>query len=481
MIRNRSKRLFKKGQRIELNIIDLAFGGKGIAKINTKEGDFICFVENSLPGQKVLAIVNKCKKRHAECKLIEVLERSNSEVDIPYQVIPGAPYAQLPIKIQEENKLKTCFDLFKRIGKIETIKDYFDEFICSPSVWHYRNKMEYSFSAIRYDFNAKKDVDDFAFGFKHRGTWWMVEDLEKDSGLFDSELENAFPKLKTFFKASNLPPWHPPKKEGFFRFLIARKSYNNNEILLNLVTTSSEIDRFNMDAFVALLQEILGNRFAGLLHTINDSIGDRVQAIDGISKLVYGKDKIIENVLGLNFEISIQSFFQTNPKCSEKLYQKAVDYLQESKMDQEVIMDLFCGTGTIGQIVSSKINDSEVIGVDIVPDAIEDAKKNAKRNGVKKIKFFVADVGKFLREFPQYQNKISSIILDPPRAGIAPKTLKKIVHLNACRIIYISCNPATQARDTLYLIEQGYKLKKISFVDQFPHTGHIESIALFEN
>lgn len=480
MGRHRNKRLFKKGQRIELNIIDLAYGGKGIAKIQTEEGEFVCFVENSLPGQKVLATVQKCKKKHAECKLVEILKKSDAEIEIPYQRIPGAPYAQLPIELQEQNKKNTCFQLFKRIGNVDDIEDYFDEFISSPSVWHYRNKMEYSFSAIRYDFDLKSDVDDFALGFKHRGTWWMVENLEKDSGLFDAELENAFPKLKSFFEKTELAPWHPPKKEGFFRFLVARKSYANNQILLNLVTTSNELDTFNMPSLVELLKNVLGNRFAGLLHTINDSIGDRIQANDGRSKLVFGNDKIIENILGLNFEISMQSFFQTNPKCAEKLYQKVVDYVQDTEENQEVIMDLFCGTGTIGQIIANEIPDAEVIGVDIVPEAIKDAKKNAKRNTIKGLKFYTADVGKFLQEYPQYINNISTVVLDPPRAGIAPKTLKKVVQLNSSRIVYVSCNPATQARDTDYLLSVGYRLKKLSFVDQFPHTSHVESIALFE-
>ncbi len=480
MGRHRNQRLFKKGQHIELNIIDLAYGGKGIAKIQTEDGEFVCFVENALPGQKVLASVQKCKKKHAECKLVEILKKSEAEIEIPYQIIPGAPYAQLPIEMQESNKKNTCFQLFKRIGNIDNVEDYFDEFISSPSVWHYRNKMEYSFSAIRYDFDLKSDVDDFALGFKHRGTWWMVENLDKDSGLFDAQLENAFPRLKSFFEDTNLAPWHPPKKEGFFRFLVARKSYADDQILLNLVTTSDELDTFNMPSLVELLKNVLGSRFAGLLHTINDSIGDRIQANDGRSKLVYGKDKIIENILGLNFEISMQSFFQTNPKCAEKLYQKVVDYVQDTEENQEVIMDLFCGTGTIGQILANQIPGAEVIGVDIVPEAIKDAKKNAERNSVTGLKFFAADVGKFLQEYPQYVNNISTVVLDPPRAGIAPKTLKKVVQLNSSRIVYVSCNPATQARDTDYLLSVGYRLKKLSFVDQFPHTSHVESIALFE-
>jgi 23S rRNA (uracil-5-)-methyltransferase RumA len=176
----------------------------------------------------------------------------------------------------------------------------------------------------------------------------------------------------------------------------------------------------------------------------------------------------------------MQSFFQTNPKCAEKLYQKVIDYVQDTDQKQEVIMDLFCGTGTIGQLISSKIPGAEVIGVDIVPEAISDAKKNAKRNGVEGLTFYAADVGKFLQEYPQYNGTISTVVLDPPRAGIAPKTLKKVVYLNAPRIVYVSCNPATQARDAEYLVSCGYQLKKVSLVDQFPHTSHVESIILFE-
>jgi tRNA/tmRNA/rRNA uracil-C5-methylase (TrmA/RlmC/RlmD family) len=157
-----------------------------------------------------------------------------------------------------------------------------------------------------------------------------------------------------------------------------------------------------------------------------------------------------------------------------------VDYVLDTRQKQKVIMDLFCGTGTIGQILSNNIPGAEVIGVDIIPQAIEDAKKNTERNSVTGLRLIAEDVGKFLQEYPQYKDNISTVVLDPPRAGIAPKTLKKVVQLNAPRIVYVSCNPPTQARDTEYLLNEGYQLKKLSFVDQFPHTSHVESIVLFE-
>ncbi|WP_435263175.1 23S rRNA (uracil(1939)-C(5))-methyltransferase RlmD [Tenacibaculum sp. nBUS_03] len=272
------------------------------------------------------------------------------------------------------------------------------------------------------------------------------------------------------------------KKEGFFRYFVVRKSYKTDELLFNLVTTSFDLPKFDLQKFAKFLKDIFGKRLAGLLHTINDEVGDRTIATSGSIDLIYGKEKIVEELLGLNFEISMKSFFQTNPKSAEKLYTKVVDYALENKeaIDNTVVMDLFCGTGTIGQIIASNSKNAKIVGVDIIASAIEDAKKNAKRNNIEGLEFYAADVGKFLNEHPQYKNKIRTIILDPARAGIAPKTLKKIINLNADRMVYVSCNPATQARDTEELIKAGYQLKKISLVDQFPHTAHIETVVLFE-
>jgi 23S rRNA (uracil-5-)-methyltransferase RumA len=175
----------------------------------------------------------------------------------------------------------------------------------------------------------------------------------------------------------------------------------------------------------------------------------------------------------------MQSFFQTNPQCAEKLYQKVIDYLLENEIpNDQIILDLFCGTGTISQLIA-RHTKNKVIGVDIVSSAIENAIENAQKNKLLGLKFICADVGKFLLNNPEYQNKIHTIVIDPPRAGIAPKTLRKVIRLNAKIIIYVSCNPATQARDLVSLNEMGYDLDKFSLVDQFPHTSHIESIMVF--
>ena len=482
MPRRERNKFVKRNQVLELTIEDYAFGGKGIARIHSEEGSFVIFVPNTLPGQLVKAQIKKSSKKYAEAKLIDVLEPSRDEVKVPYQDIPGAPYIQLPINLQHQYKKESTLSLFKKIGKVTNIEDLFDEFVTSPNVFHYRNKMEYGFSAIGYDRIEKTDKDEFTLGFKRRGVWWMGDNLEKDSGLFDKQLEDNLKNIRKYCKETGLQPWHGPKREGFFRYFVVRKSFKTDELLCNLVTTSDDLDKFDLNKFAAFLKDILGDRLAGLLHTINDETGDRTIATSGSLELVYGKDKIVEELLGLNFEISMKSFFQTNPKCAERLYSKVVEYVLEdkTKVDNTVVMDLFCGTGTIGQIVASKSDNAKIVGVDIVASAIADAKKNAKRNNIEGLKFFAADVGKFLIAHPEYQNKIKTIILDPARAGIAPKTLQKIINLNADRMVYVSCNPATQARDTELLAAADYQMKKISLVDQFPHTSHIETVVLFE-
>jgi 23S rRNA (uracil-5-)-methyltransferase RumA len=262
---------------------------------------------------------------------------------------------------------------------------------------------------------------------------------------------------------------------------VVRKSFHQDKLLLNLVTSSQGIEKFKSQLFVDFLIEKLGDRLAGIQHTVNDNVADRAKIENGQSNLLYGEPVIVERLLGLDFEISMESFFQTNPKSAERLYTKALDYVFEEDLnDNDVVMDLFCGTGTIGQILTSRNEHVKIIGVDIVEEAIEDAKKNARRNQIDGIDFYAADVGKFLKAYPEYVGKIKTIILDPPRAGIAPKTLKKVIDLDAENIVYISCNPSTQARDTDTLMKEGYQLEKISLVDQFPHTGHIEAIAKYK-
>lgn len=474
--------MIRRAEVVDLEIEDFAFGGKGIARIRSEEGEYVVFVDNAFPGQKVRARVAKKRKRYAEAKLLEVIERSPKEQISDFQEISGAPYIYVPVELQEELKKDSTLDVIRRIGGVQNISTLFDEFISSPEHYFYRNKMEYSFSSIEHDIVTGEEIDDaFALGFKRRGTWWKVESLNAPSGLFDEEWEAKLSQIREYLKSTGLPAWHPPQKKGFFRHIVVRKSFDQDQLLVNLVTSSEGLKKFDAHKFKDFLVQLMGNRIAGLQHTVNDNVADRAKIENGNSTLLYGEPVVVEKLLGLNFEISMESFFQTNPKSAERLYTKALDYVfEEDLTDSDVVMDLFCGTGTIGQILASRLPGVKVIGVDIVEEAIIDARRNAERNNITGVDFYAADVGKFLLEYPHFEGKIKTIILDPPRAGIAPKTLRKVIALGAKNIVYVSCNPSTQARDTAQLREAGYELEKISLVDQFPHTGHIESIAKYK-
>lgn len=476
---NRVKRLFKRGEIIELEVVDMAYGGQGIARVATDQGDFTVFIQNAVPGQRVQGRVVKCKNRFAECKLEAILSLSPEEVNNGFQPIPGAPYARLPIEKQHEYKERNALEIYRRIGGMSDVESVYEGLIASPNVWHYRNKMEYSFSAIGHDPARNEGFDGFALGFKHRGTWWVVENLDADSGIFDAEVEGKLAEFRKWCESTGLPAWHPPKREGFFRFLVVRKSRFRDRLLFNLVTTSDRLDDFDREAFSAKVRELWGDRVQGILHTLNDDRGDRVEARSGHSQLVWGEAQVVERINELDFSISMSSFFQTNPASAERLYSEVVAFAGAPADANGVILDLFCGTGTIGQLLA-RHSEHEVIGVDLVESAIEDARRNASLNKIDRVTFIAADVGKFLREHPEYNGAIATLVLDPPRAGIAPKTLQKVIDLGAQRMVYVSCNPATQARDAQTLAEAGYRMTRLKLVDQFPHTSHIEAIACFE-
>lgn len=472
--------MFQRGEIITVKIDGYGFGGRGIAKIPIDDSHFVVFIDNAFPGQTVKAKVDTKRKQYAEAKLIEVVERSNEEIVNDFQEISGAPYIYVPADIQKREKIASTLSTFKKISGISNLEEVYQGFISSPETYFYRNKMEYSFSSIEHDLETGLEIDNaFALGFKRRGTWWKVESLNKPSGLFDEEWESKLNLLRIYCQNTQLPAWHPPQKKGFFRHLVLRKSFYENTFLLNLVTSSVGLKSFDSKAFVEKVLALFGDRMAGIQHTINDDVADRSKIENGSTKLLFGKSTIEEKIGGLSFQISMESFFQTNPKCAELLYDKAIEYFLEDLDINKEALDLFCGTGTIGQLIAKKEPKAKITGVDIVEEAILDAKKNAIKNNLKNLDFICSDVGKFLKEHPKFIGSISALILDPPRAGISPKTLQKVIDLQAKNIVYISCNPSTQARDAQNLIEAGYVLKKYILVDQFPHTGHIESIAKF--
>jgi 23S rRNA (uracil1939-C5)-methyltransferase len=499
----------KKGEILELEIVDLAVGGRGIAKVkvpdaNTKlEKDFVVFVDGAIPGQKIRAKISKKKKRFAEAKLVEILEKSSLEVETGFAEIPGAPWAKLPIEIQKDFKKKQVFDLFKKFVNLD-LEPVFEEFVGAPEIWNYRNKMEFSFGPTDEEMVREETLESgkvvkiwehsgFGFGSKKRGQFWLVENAssEKSSGIFDEKFEKFLPEIRSFCEkiSADFPVWNSRTNSGFFRQLTVRKSFFENKFLIDFVTTSANENKFPIKKFVQLLTAEFGEKIGGIFWTKNNSVSDGNQNLSD-RKLVFGKTKITEKIGDLEFEISMDSFFQTNVFSAEKLYEKAVVFSEiEKDSSGELILDLFCGTGTIGQIVARKFSASTVFGVEIVHSAVVDAKKNAEKNGLKNVDFLAADVFKFLKDFGSDQfletfgkkfadKKVSTVFLDPPRGGIAKKALLKIMDFAPEKIIYVSCNPATLARDT-EILSKKYTLEKISCVDQFPHTAHIESVVRF--
>jgi 23S rRNA (uracil-5-)-methyltransferase RumA len=285
------------------------------------------------------------------------------------------------------------------------------------------------------------------------------------------------PTIRNYCEATLLPAWHPPQRKGFFRFLTVRKSFSEDQLLINIVTAYND-EKFNVHDFALMMQEALGGRLAGVIHTINGDTGDRVMPLEGESQLVFGREFITEKILDLDFRITMTSFFQTNPASAARLYKCVMEYTENICKKDSFVLDLFCGTGTIGQLIA-RHTSAKVIGVDIIPSAIDDANKNAHMNGVSNVEFICADVGVFLKDYPQYIGRIGCVVMDPPRAGIAPKTLLRVIALNSKAIVYVSCNPATFARDAATLRESGYQLQRFTLVDQFPHTSHIEAVGLF--
>ena len=473
-------KIIKKKERLEIIIDDIVYGGNSISKQQyQKSNNFIVFVKNGIPGQKLLVEITKLKPNYAEGKIIEVIKKSHLQKERKFQKISGAPYYDLDIEYQRTKKKSLVFEVFNKIGEIPNNENYFDEFITSPKTWHYRNKMEYAFSSIIYDEISKSDIDDFGLGFKRQNTWWMVENLEKDSGIFDKQWEDNLSKIRQLCVNTKLAAWNIPQKKGFFRNLNVRKSYHQDKLLIELVTSSEQLEQFKPELFIKKITDLHGDRIAGIIHTINDNISDRINYQNVTSKTIFGSNKITEKILGLNFEIYMSSFFQTNPLCAEKLYAKVIEYSINDNLNQKsIILDLFCGTGTIAQLIAIKQKKQSVIGVDIVQSSIENAQESAKKNNIKNIKFYNLDIGSFLIKNPDLKDQIETIIIDPPRPGVSKKDIKKIIKLDAKKIIYVSCNPSTQARDLKILIENGYMMKKISIADQFPHTHHIETIIM---
>jgi tRNA/tmRNA/rRNA uracil-C5-methylase (TrmA/RlmC/RlmD family) len=473
------------GSEIEVQVSDLAFGGRGVAKVETDDKPFTIFVDGGLPGQTLKIKITKKKRRYAEAKIIEVIKVSPLEIKHDFQPTPGASWLSLPIEIQQQHKQAQVFELFRKFADFD-VAPIFDAYIESPEIHFYRNKMDYSFGPTTESFTEEKGnrgEDDvykvwehsgFGFGSKKRGQFWLVENLEKPSGLFDKDFEAHLPAFRILCERLNSSVYNAKSNDGFWRQLVVKKSFKQDAFLLNLITNHAKTiagrETINA-AIIKFWQDALGSKLKGFYWTQSTDTGnpnDKYQYRD----LIFGAPTLTERICELDFDISIDSFFQTNIFSAEKLYTKIASYVPEATD----ILELFSGTGTISQILARQYPKSDITSVEIVEAAVTDAKRNAIKNSLKGINFVCEDVNKFMKT---YTGTPPVVVLDPPRGGISPKALLKIIEFAPQEIIYVSCNAATLARDTDTLIKGGYALEKLSLVDQFPHTAHVECVAKF--
>lgn len=466
----------KKGQICEGYVQSVDFPNKGVIFCE----DETVIVKNVLPGQKISFIVSKKRKRKAEGRLLEVMERA------PYELTEFCPhfgecggcnYQSVPYEKQleiKENQVKSLLKPdFEKQMLLEGIQVNVDQYLnqifegikASPIQYQYRNKMEFSFG-------DEYKEGPLALGMHKRGSFYDVVSV-RDCQIIDEDYRAVLACVLDYFAQKNSSYFHRIRHEGYLRHLLVRKAQKTGEILIVLVTTTQETQDFK--PFVAQLLALpLKGKITGVLHTKNDSLADVVQSDETV--ILYGQDYFFEELLGLRFKISAFSFFQTNTLGAEVLYKIVRDFLgdisDEGKCDKTVF-DLYCGTGTIAQLLAPVAK--KVVGVEIVDEAVRAARQNAEMNGLHNCEFIVGDVLKVLDEIDEEPDYI---VLDPPRDGIHPRALRKIIEYQVKRIVYISCKPTSLARDLEVLLDSGYRVERAMAVDQFPGTVHVETCVL---
>ncbi|MBO4890868.1 MAG: 23S rRNA (uracil(1939)-C(5))-methyltransferase RlmD, partial [Lachnospiraceae bacterium] len=481
----------KKGQEYTGSVERVRFPNKAVVSVLEEPGEK-CIVKNALPGQKIRFRVSKKRGGSCEGTLLEVIERSPAEVESAcphFDKCGGCSYQTLPydeqLKIKEEQVHALLEPVLRHgmggdeIDEVD-IKSLFEPILSSPKQFEYRNKMEFSFGDASFGGNLE-------LGLHKRGSFYDIVTV-KDCRIVDDDFKKILSETLAYFRGKETPYYHKRTHEGFLRFLLVRKAAKTGEILVDLVTTSqtpadticTEVSPLD-DWKETLLALKLSGKLVGILHTVDDRLADIIA--DDHTEVLYGCDFFFEEVLGLRFKITPFSFFQTNTLSAEVLYSKVREYAElacggeneagKDRTSPKVIYDLYSGTGTIGQIMSTEAE--KVIGVEIVEEAVKAANENAAANGLHNCEFICGDV---LKVLDGIKDRPDLIILDPPRDGINPKALSKIVGYGVDNIIYISCKPTSLARDLEFLMANGYHPVKICPIDQFAGTFHVETVAL---
>ena len=448
----------RKNKMIEMKIENLEFPNRGIGSYEDK----IVKVKGGIPGQKVRVKLTRSRKDHKEGKIMEILESSPLEKEkgcVHTGICGGCAYQKLSYKDELELKLDGVKDLFKRQNLDIDILGIEP----SPVLIGYRNKMEYTFG------DEEKDGP-LALGLHVKGKFHGVVNTD-DCNIVNQDFTIIRETVRSHFEKLDLPFYHKKSHEGLLRHLVIRRSSTTEKILVNLVTSSQiQLDKEKFKNELLGIDNLEG-KITGIIHTINDGLGDVVQA-DNI-EILFGTDIIQEEILGLKFQISPFSFFQTNTKGAEKLYKIAREFAGEKK--ERVIFDLYSGTGTIAQMMAGV--SKKVIGIEIVEEAVEMARENAKLNNLENVEFIAADVFEGVEAL---SDKPDLIIVDPPRDGIHPKAINKIIDFNPESFVYISCNPVTLVRDLKIFEDRGYKIEKAKLMDMFPRTPHVEVVVKLE-
>jgi len=448
----------RKGNEYEFEIEKTEFPGCGIAIYDGLK----VYIKNTFPGQKVLARVTKKRKEYADAKVISIIKDADysREALCPhFKDCGGCASQNIIYEKQLEFKKQQVLELFEKAG----ISGFeFFGINSSPEEYEYRNKMEFSFGDFRKG-------GELTLGMHVKGMSFGIINTECCQ-IVDGDFRIILDTVVKYFRSKELTHYKIMKREGYLRNLVIRKGKNTGEILINIFTTSQmELD------FSEITEQLKGlnynGKLAGILHSINDSLSDVVQA-DRV-ELLYGRDYINEKLFDLNFIIKPESFFQTNSKGAEKLYGIVRDFLGD--VDSKVVFDLYCGTGTIGQIVAPKAK--KVIGIELIEEAVKSANENAKLNGLTNCSFIAGDIAEVIKDVKE---KPDAIILDPPRPGVHPKALDYVIKFDAKDIIYVSCNPKTLVVDLQVLIQNGYRVKKVEVMDLFPHTPHVETVVKLE-
>ena len=452
----------KKGQVLEGTIEKVEFPNKGVVTV-AEEGKSV-IVKNGIPGQKVKFCVNKFKRGNAEGRLLEVLEKSPLETRKPvcsiFPVCGGCMYQTMSYEAQMDMKAEQVKNILNEAVNGEYL---FEGVKASPKEFAYRNKMEFSFG------DEYKDGP-LTLGLHKKGSTYDVL-TASDCKLVHDDMTKILNCVLEYFKERNVSYYKKMQHTGYLRHLLLRRGDRTGEILVNLVTTTQE--EHDMSPLKeALLNLELEGKIVGFLHILNDSLSDVVQSDE--TRIIYGQDYFYEKLLNLEFKITPFSFFQPNSRGAEVLYSTVRDYIGD--INDMTVFDLFSGTGTIAQVLAPVAK--QVIGVEIIEEAVEAAKENAAHNGLSNCKFIAGDVFKVLDEIKE---KPDVIVLDPPRDGIHPKALPKILDYGVDKIVYISCKVTSLARDLEMIQARGYEVVKSVAVDQFCQTVHVETVVLLSH